>query len=49
MNNCKSEENIDLKALLYMRSQFYFILSRAFEKEVDRSFLNQLSRKYRYI
>lgn len=42
MNNCGSTENIDLKALLYMRSQIYFLLSRAFEKEVDRLFLNQL-------
>lgn len=43
MENKESIENIDLKALLEMRSQIYFTLSRAFAKEVDKEFLEQLT------
>jgi TorA maturation chaperone TorD len=41
--NMNKIENIDLNALLDMRSQIYFTLSRAFAKEVDKEFLEQLS------
>jgi TorA maturation chaperone TorD len=43
MENKESIENIDLKALLDMRSQIYFTLSRVFAKEVDKEFLEQIT------
>jgi TorA-specific chaperone len=34
---------VDLEALLYMRAQIYFLLSRAFERELDKDFFEQLT------